>query len=238
MTDPSIALSFRKELRECVRCDLRGGCTTPVAWGGGLGAEVAVIGEAPGEQEDKAGEPFIGTAGQKLRTLLPRAGVDPSKVAYVNSCQCWPRRGLDANQDRQYIDTCRVWMRGQIAMIQPQYVITVGVVAFYSVFNRAWPKLSQLHGKPLFWDNPPLPAKPRAIWSTYHPSAALRSGKYHRIIEEDFTAFKEWRENGEPWLECCSICGEELERYDGYGVGYCARHGMRQSGLFAEEITV
>lgn len=233
--NPRIAFDFRQSLRACTRCDLHEGCIAPVPWAGGQDVEFAVVGEAPGASEAKAGEPFIGPSGVRLKYLLRKVGIDPSKAAFLNAVQCWPKRGLNPNSDRYYVDTCRSWMRGQISFIRPKYVITVGVVAYYSVTGRTWPKLREMHGKPLFWNNPPVPAKPAAVWCTYHPSAALRSKKYQDIIERDLIAFKEWREGGEVWPESCYVCGEELYRYDGQGVGLCERHSLRQGLLWEEE---
>lgn len=240
MTDidrsPAITLSFRQHLRDCTLCDLRTGCTAPVPWYGDQDVEVAVIGEAPGKTEDVEGRPFIGSAGTRLRYLLNKGGIDPGATTYLNSVQCYPARGLDPRDDRHYIDTCRQWMRGQIAFIRPQYVITVGVVAYYSVFGLTWPKLSMVRGKPLYWDDPPVPAKPVAVWCTWHPAAALRSTARQKDIEGDLVAFKEWRAGGEVWPETCYICGEELYRYMGNGIAMCRRHAARQGSLWPEEV--
>lgn len=229
----SIALSFRKELRACTACPLHEG-TTPVPWHGDIGAEFAVIGEAPGQTEAREGRPFIGSAGVRLKYLLRKGDIDPDKVAYVNACQCWPQK--EENPKTPHIDACRKWMRGQIAFLQPKYVITVGVVAFQSVRgNDAWPKLAVLHGKPLYWEDAPPPAQPSVLWPTYHPAAALRSGRYQKLIEEDLIAFRDWRNSGEVWPEQCYVCGDELHRYTGWGIGLCERHCRRQGSLFPED---
>lgn len=233
--DPATVLSFRNNLRDCTLCDLRTTARAPVPWYGNIGATIAIIGEAPGRTEDKEGRPFVGGAGNRLRALMRQADIDLNDIAYVNSCQCFPARGLDINADREYINECRKWMRGQIAFIQPTYVITVGVVALYSVRKQQWPKLRELHGKPMLWDDPPLPARPK-IWPTYHPAAALRSGRYQRLIEDDLAAFVKWRDGDQSHPECCYICTEELYRWDSFGIGYCQRHAMRQIGLFPEDI--
>lgn len=191
--------------------------------------------EAPGATEDKDGQPLIGTSGQRLRQILREVGIDPQACAYLNSCSCWPQRGLDVRNDQSSIDTCRSWMRGQIAFIQPRYVITLGVVAYYSVTQMSWPKLREVHGKPLFWDNPPLPAKP-IVWPSYHPAAALRSAKYHKTIKEDLLAFQSWRSAGEPFPEECYVCGDELYRYSPWGMAFCRRHTARQMELFPEGV--
>lgn len=232
---PRIAYDFRNSLRACTLCDIHANCT-PVPWYGPQDAEVCVVGEAPGASEAKEGRPFIGSAGTRLRYLLSKGGLDYNQVAFLNAVSCWPKRGLDVNADRGYIDICRKWMRGQVSFIRPRYVITVGVVAFYSVTGLTFPKLRELHGKPLYWDDPPAPLKDIYLWPTYHPAAALRSSKYQKLIEEDLVGFKTWRENGELILECCYVCGDELYRYDRFGIGLCERHAQRQGNLFPERV--
>lgn len=235
MERSTLALSFRKELRGCTACPLHQGCTAPVPWYGELSPDIAVVGEAPGQTEDAEGKPFVGSAGNMLRALLREADIDPAKVTYMNSVQCYPHRGLDPLADKEYVDVCRKWMRGQVAFIQPKYVISVGVIAFQSIRNEPWPKLRELHGKPLYWDGAPYPAQP-IVWPTYHPSAALRSGKYKRLILSDLREFQQWRKGGEAWPSECFVCGEELHRYTGWGVGLCERHCLRQGSLFPEEV--
>lgn len=242
MADPSPAdlLSFRNALRACTDCSLRSSATSPVPWHGDTHPDIAIIGEAPGRTEDVVGKPFQGSAGNRLNWLLKQASVLPHySITYLNACQCFPGRGLDAVGDYEYIRACQKWMRGQVAFIQPRYVITVGTVALASVRSGARkPKLQQLHGRPLFWDKPPAPAKPSFVWPTYHPSAALRSGKYQETIIKDLKAFVAFLEGGCKWPELCYVCEGTFYRYDEWGVGYCERHAQHQGLLFPEDVGV
>lgn len=231
--DPSVLLSFRANLRACTACPLHKK-TTPVPWRGDIGPEFCIIGEAPGRSEAAAGEPFIGPAGIRLQYLLRKAGINPAKTAFINAVACFP----DGTPNQSSVDICRKWMRGQIAFIQPTYIITVGTVAFTSLRNNIpRPKLAAIHGKPYFWNDPPLPARPRVVMSTYHPSSALRSPSYQKKIEEDLMSFTRWIADGEVWPEECTICGGELYRYDDWGIGLCRLHASHQGSLFAESVT-
>lgn len=233
--DHSVVLSYRNSLRSCTRCPLHQSCTAPVPWYGDIGSDIAIIGEAPGQQEDKHGAPFVGSAGILLKYALKGAGIDPATIAYTNSVQCYPH----GTPEPWAIDACNVWMRGQIAFVRPRYVITVGVIALDAVRGTNWPKLREIHGKPLYWDNPPPPAGRDGrivVWPTYHPAAALRRRSYKRLIEDDLAAFVKWRTDGELWPEECCVCGDELHRYDAWGQAFCERHAMRQGLLFPEVV--
>lgn len=156
---------------------------------------------------------------------------------------CYPNRGLSPTQDIHYIDTCRQWMRSQVALLQPQFVLTVGQVAFRSVWgDLTWPTLLQLHGKPLYWPDAPAPANPTAVFATYHPSSALpRSAshaRYKRIIKEDLFAMKAWVDAGEKWPTedsefDCYCCGMEATGWDpdGRGIALCDLHRIHQGEL-------
>lgn len=227
-TDISTILEFRTHLRQCSDCELRQHAIAPVPWRGDVNPTFAVLGMSPGRSEDKAGQPFIGPAGIRLQYLLRKGGIDPTTVTYLNAVNCLPPNDVVTST---HIDACRKWMRGQVAFVNPEYLIVVGKVALESVIGKVrWPTLQMLHGKPLFWDNPPVPARPK-LWVTYHPSAALRSGKYQNAITEDLIAFRDWREGGEVWPDRCYACGDEMHNYTSWGVACCERHAMHQGVL-------
>lgn len=198
-----------------------------------MDCKIAILGEAPGSSEDATGQPFIGSAGTLLRYMLKEVGINPSTVTYLNAVSCYPR--LIQNPRRPHIDACRIWARGQIALINPTYLITVGQVALKSIRDTVvWPKLMHLNAKPLHWPNPPSPSKPK-LWPLYHPAAALRSAKYKRLLIEGLRAFQQWRRDDEPWPEVCSVCGDELYRWDEWQVPLCERHAARQGILWPED---
>lgn len=235
MTDvpPALILNLRRMIRDCHDCDLRANASAPVPWSGPLNPDIAVLGMAPGRTEDRLQEPFVGDAGVRLRTLLKGAGINPDECAYVNATNCLPPN--DKVYDN-HLAACRKWMRHQIAIINPRYLLVCGEVALKAVREtETWPKLTSLHGKPMWWPNPPAPAKP-TLWTLYHPAAALRQGRYHQAIVDDLAAFNEFRRTGQ-WIEECYVCGAELAGWDdkGWGIGLCERHCTRAGVLFDEE---
>lgn len=240
--DPGTLLSLRNSIRSCTDCDLRKTASSPVPWRGDTHPDILVIGEAPGPEEDKYGKPFIGSAGIQLNTMLRESGLAAvATVAFANSCQCYPGRGMNAKSstDVSYINACRKWMRAQVAAIQPQFVLAVGTIAFRSIWgDLTWPTLNHLHGKPVYWDNPPLPARPTCVWHTWHPSSALRSAKYKKLILADLRALRSWVDTGEVWPFECMIgeCRNEFSSWDkeGRGIGLCEMHEMRQGELFGD----
>lgn len=222
-TDTATVLSFRQSLRACTSCELHKNAKSPVPWHGDLNPEVAVLGMSPGKQEDEAGRPFVGDAGQCLRKALEFSGINPETVTYSNSVQCLPPRH---DVQTHHINACRKWVRGQIAFIHPRYLIVLGAVALESVCgDQPWAKLSSLHGRPLFWANPPVPAKPK-LWITYHPSWAMRQKKNYDTFLRDLVKFVEWKDTGEEWPTSCVFCQDEFFTWgeSGWGVPLCERH--------------
>lgn len=229
----SALLSFRRNLLTCTACDLHEIARCPVPWSGDPGVEYAVLGEAPGADEDKEGAPFVGASGFILRRWLKQAGFKPDTFAYLNAVSCYPK----GTPSSDHMTACRPWMHGQLEIIRPRVLITVGNIAFKSLRHPlTFPTLQALHGKPLFH-----PRYRFWVWPTYHPSAVLHgrgkaSGKkYEEMIVADLKALSEWDGHA---LEECYICGGELYRYDdvGWGVGLCDRHSRRQGILFPEDL--
>lgn len=130
------------------------------------GADVLLIGEAPGAQEDADGVPFVGRSGQLLDTLLVDAGLPRDRVAIANVLKCRPpanrkpRRGEVAN--------CRPWLARQIDLSDPRVIVTLGGTAAEWFFGPGV-RLSSLRGTPTAYDD-------RPVVVTYHPSAAIRFG--------------------------------------------------------------
>lgn len=238
---PELILSFRASLRACMSCELSRSAT-PVPWSGDVRPDLLVIGEAPGETENREGKPMVGPAGQRLRYFLRESGLANLSTAYVDTVSCWPTYKNRAPQP-EHVRACRSWFRGQVGIIEPAIVLTVGLTAFNAVRGTArWPGLAELHGKPMFWQGAPSPSKPRLLWSTYHPANALpnkrQSGKYTRIITEDLVTLKAFLDVGEPFGGDCYLCGSEFYRFDeeGFGISLCKRHAQRQNNLFPEDV--
>ena len=129
-------------------------------------ADVMLVGEAPGAQEDLAGEPFVGRSGQLLDSLLAEAGLDRSSVAVANVLKCRPPRNRKPR--RAEVARCRPWLTRQIELADPRVLVALGGTAaewFFGPGARIAALRDQVreHGG-------------RPLLVTYHPSAAIRFG--------------------------------------------------------------
>lgn len=129
-------------------------------------ARLALVGEAPGAQEDAAGRPFVGRAGQLLDELLAGAGLHRDEVAVLNVLKCRP----PANRPPKPTETanCRPWLERQLELIAPAVMVALGLSATRWILGRT-PTLSAVRGR----EHQLLG---RVVIPTYHPSAALRFG--------------------------------------------------------------
>jgi DNA polymerase len=121
------------QIRGCTRCPLSNGRTNAVPGAGPPDAEIMFVGEAPGRDEDRQGEPFVGRAGQVLTRLLNSADLDRSEVYITNICKCRPPQNRDPHPDE--VEACREFLDGQIACIQPTLVCTLGRPALQTLVD-------------------------------------------------------------------------------------------------------
>lgn len=229
-------VQLRSDIRSCTRCPLHTKAREPVPWSGPTPSKYLFIGMAPGIEENKQGQPFIGSSGNLLRSMLRQAHF-PKDVAFANAVCCFPGRipGGDAKPLPSELQACRSNLTRQIDVIKPSYIFLVGGTALEAF--RPDLSLSYVHGRPLFYDgvdfNHKLTHVPYGItmWTIYHPAAALRNKKYDGLIREDLATFWKWRRVGEPWPDTCYVCNKDVETFDRWGFPYCATHAMRQGLL-------
>jgi DNA polymerase len=151
----------------CTACpELAATRTTVVVGEAPAGARVALVGEAPGAQEDTAGRPFVGKAGQLLDTLLREAGLDRDQVAVVNVLKCRPP--ANRTPKRAEVERCRPWLDRQLDLIAPELVVALGLTAVGWFLGRGV-RLGASRGVV-------HEVGGRRVLATYHPSAAIRFG--------------------------------------------------------------
>jgi DNA polymerase len=131
-----------------------------------------LVGEQPGDAEDKKGLPFVGPAGRLLHRALEAAGVDRERIYVTNAVKHfkWQLRGkrrLHKTPAQREIDACRQWLEGEIAAVRPQVIVALGATAARAVIGRDF-KVSQMRGQ--FVESPLAPH----VFATFHPSALLR----------------------------------------------------------------
>jgi DNA polymerase len=170
----------------CRACPLWRNATCTVFGEGPLSARVLVIGEQPGDQEDRAGRAFVGPAGKLLDRALMAAEVDRSQLYVTNAVKHFKwepqgKRRLHQKPNSREVAACRPWLEREIALIKPELLVCLGGTAAHSVLQRTV-KVTQERGQLL----PTAFGVPALI--TVHPSALLRQPDPTRA-EDDFAAF-------------------------------------------------
>ena len=164
---------LRAQAKDCERCDLFARATQTVFGAGAANAKVVVVGEQPGDAEDREGEPFVGPAGRLLREALGEAGIDLADVYLTNSVKHfkWVERGkrrIHERPNREEILACRMWLDEELGTIKPKVVVALGATAASVLFGSS-ARVVRDRGK---WIESPLA---EAATMTVHPSAILRA---------------------------------------------------------------
>jgi len=179
--------SIRDEAMGCTRCELYK-CGTETVFGEGpLDARIVFVGEQPGDQEDLAGKPFVGPAGQLLDRALVDAGVDRKRAYVTNAVKHFKfvRRGkrrIHDKPDGGEIAACRWWLQQELALIKPPLTVALGATAARALFGKVV-TISGLRGRPH-----ELP-EGGETWVTVHPSFLLRvrddnEAEYARFVAD------------------------------------------------------
>lgn len=151
---------------DCTACALAVGRTQVVFAAGTAPADVMFIGEAPGQNEDRQGVPFVGRSGQLLDRLLTEAGIDRGQVVIANVIKCRPPENRDPLPAE--IETCRWWLRRQVQLVDPAVICTLGSFATRWALGKD-ARITRDRGRR-------FTVSDRIVVPTFHPSAALRSG--------------------------------------------------------------
>ncbi len=157
-------IELHKQILACTRCELHAGRTQAVCGAGTIAADLLIVGEAPGAKEDRAGEPFVGPAGQLLNAMLRAIGLDRDAVFIANVLKCRPPD--DRNPAPAEIEQCLPYLRQQIELIRPKLILAVGRFAAHSLLDvEADIPLGRLRGSVHRY----LPADIPVV-VTYHPA--------------------------------------------------------------------
>lgn len=156
--------SLKRDCAGCRGCSLAQARHNLVFGVGNEQAEVMLIGEGPGEQEDLKGIPFVGPAGKLLDDMLEMIDLDRQKVYIANIVKCRPPRNRDPLNVEQ--DACAPWLNRQIALVNPKIIVCLGRIAAMRLIREDF-RITREHGQWFDRDG-------RRIMATYHPSALLR----------------------------------------------------------------
>lgn len=168
-----------KMIRECA-CTLREQAAQAVPGEGSAEAEILFIGEAPGKKEDEQGVPFVGAAGKFLAEMLVSIGLKREDIYITNVVKYRPPDNRDPSP--QEIADCREWLVGQISIIQPKIIVTLGRHALGHFIPGE--KISEAHGQIFRKVFPDVGAV--NIFALYHPAAALYNGGMRQTLLADF----------------------------------------------------
>ncbi|AQR62438.1 uracil-DNA glycosylase [Brevundimonas sp. LM2] len=163
---------LRPAIQGCRRCPLWRDATQGVCGQGPVAAKLMIVGEQPGDQEDLAGLPFVGPAGQVLDAALEEAGIDRSDVYVTNAVKHFKhepsgKRRLHKTPNAGEVTACRWWLDQERAIVRPALTLALGATAAFAVLNQKV-AVMKTRGEPL-----PLPDGSRAM-VTVHPSYLLR----------------------------------------------------------------
>jgi DNA polymerase len=162
-----------RKLDDCRRCTLWHDATQGVPGRGPRRASIMVLGEQPGDQEDKAGEPFVGPAGALLDRALAESGVRREQVFVTNAVKHfkWIPRGkrrMHKTPAQREVMACHYWLEKELASVRPQVVVALGATALRALLQRTDARLTAMLGQPIEVDG-------LVVVPTYHPSFVLRA---------------------------------------------------------------
>jgi uracil-DNA glycosylase len=189
--EPSLS-TLRDASSSCTGCDIYKNATQTVFGEGPQTATVILVGEQPGDQEDRAGHPFVGPAGQLLDKALREAGITREETYVTNAVKHfkWEPQGRRRKHKRpsaSEVTACRPWLEAEVNVIRPRIVVCLGATAAQSVFGRVV-RINEMRGRfhEIVWGSEPFLA-----FVTIHPSAIFRipeeaqqKAEYERLVAD------------------------------------------------------
>ena len=181
--------TLQEAAASCTGWDLYKRATQTVFGEGAGHAEIILLGEQPGDQEDRAGHPFVGPAGKILDKALAEAGIARQDVFVTNAVKHFKwepqgRRRKHKKPSAAEIAACRPWLEAEVKAVTPRVIVCLGVTAAQSVFGKIV-RLNKMRGRSwstAIGENVFVTVHPSAILR--HPEAAQRDEKYRRFVED------------------------------------------------------
>ncbi|BBZ74012.1 UdgX family uracil-DNA binding protein [Mycobacterium paraseoulense] len=172
--------SLRAAAECCRGCPIFADATQTVFGRGDRGAPIMLVGEQPGDQEDRAGKPFVGPAGRLLARALEDAGIDPASTYETNAVKHFKftrkggKRRIHQKPGRTEVVACRPWLIAEIEAVRPQVIVCLGATAAQSLLGTAF-RVSAQRGRQVRPPSSVVDVEPEPIVvATVHPSAVLR----------------------------------------------------------------
>lgn len=177
---------LHQKCQNCQKCELHQTRTNCVFGVGNENATLMFVGEAPGEQEDLSGTPFIGRAGKLLDKYLELVGIDRDKVYIANMLKCRPPKNRDPKEEEQ--DMCIEYLREQVKIIRPKMIVCLGRISAMRLIRPDY-KITKEHG---VW----VKKGDFEMTAVYHPSLLLRGNVTYKeqMLEDMKVIAKKLRE--------------------------------------------
>jgi DNA polymerase len=183
------------QIQGCLKCPLGHTRNKFVFGAGNPNADIMVIGEAPGADEDASGQPFVGAAGQLLTKILEAIGFKREEVYIANIIKCRPPG--NRRPEKSETDQCEPYLLRQIELIKPRFILAVGLTAATTLLKKDY-KMSEIRGR--FFDYHGV-----QMLVTYHPAALLRNPNWKKPAWEDVQLLRkmydEYKSNASPVAE-------------------------------------
>jgi DNA polymerase len=165
--------ALREAVQQCEGCPLHADATQAVFGEGLLSAEVMLVGEQPGDQEDRAGTPFVGPAGKLLDRALDEAGIDRRQAYVTNAVKHfkWRARGKRRIHDKpswSEVGACRPWLDAELAVVRPRVLVLLGATAAQGLLGKTF-RVTRERGRPI--EHTGLADH---VLTTVHPSTIVR----------------------------------------------------------------
>jgi uracil-DNA glycosylase len=183
--------ALREAAQACRGCELYQDATQAVMGDGRVSAPLMLVGEQPGDREDRVGEPFVGPAGRLLDEALADAGISPESVFTTNMVKHFRFSGTRGKQrihkspSRVHVAACEPWLLAELELVRPTGVVLLGGTAGKALYGSAF-RVGESRGRLQAWpaDGFAVRRTPEWVLPTTHPSAVLRS----RRRDEDYQA--------------------------------------------------
>ena len=166
--------SIKQQVIKCTKCGLCKTRTNSVPGKGNFESDVIFVGEAPGRNEDKNGEPFVGVAGKKLSAALEGVGVSRETVYITNVVKCRPPNNRVPNTIER--DTCKDYLKQEIAIIKPKIICILGNTAYNSILGGS--EITKYRGKVVRKDG-------QLYFLTVHPAATIYNQELFETLNSD-----------------------------------------------------
>src|SRR4051812_18443574 len=181
---PPTLPKLRAAAQDCTACELYRGATQAVLGEGPAKARAMLVGEQPGDREDREGHPFVGPAGMLLDRALQEAGIERADVYITNVVKHFRfrargKRRIHQRPDREHVQACRPWLDAELSVVKPEVLVCMGAVAAQGLLGNQV-RVTKDRGRPIESDLADF------VTVTVHPSSILRAGDER---EEAYQAF-------------------------------------------------